>query len=111
LKQFFDAKDPSPFRERDLDPKAEEFIVGWGREAPREAPLALLVRLDRGAGLPEEPAALRDAVHEFFGHRALVTRQRLHQLFRRGRTSLFIGLRERTLSFQFPNPNPLGPAL
>lgn len=84
--------DPSPFRERDLDPKAEEFIVGWGREATRDAPLALLVRLDRAAGLPDESVALRDAVHEFFAHRALVTRQRLHQLFRRGRTSLFIGL-------------------
>src|SRR5262249_43881467 len=29
LKQLFDAIDPSPFRDRDLDPKAEEFIVGW----------------------------------------------------------------------------------
>ena len=28
LKQLFDAIDPSPFRDRDLDPKAEEFIVG-----------------------------------------------------------------------------------
>ena len=29
LKQLFNAIDPSPFRERDLDPKAEEFIVDW----------------------------------------------------------------------------------
>jgi hypothetical protein len=28
LKQLFDAIDPSPFRDRDLDPKAEQFIVG-----------------------------------------------------------------------------------
>ena len=27
LKQLFNAIDPSPFRERDLDPNAEEFIV------------------------------------------------------------------------------------
>jgi hypothetical protein len=92
LKQLFDAMDPSPFRERDLDPKAEDFIVGWGREAPRDAPLALLVRLGRGAGRPEEPAALREAVHEFFAGRALATRRRLRQLFRRGRVSLLIGL-------------------
>jgi hypothetical protein len=26
LKQLFDAIDPSPFRDRDLDPKAEEFM-------------------------------------------------------------------------------------
>lgn len=38
--------DASPFRERDLDPEAEAFIVGWAREAPRGATLALLVNLD-----------------------------------------------------------------
>jgi hypothetical protein len=26
LKQLFNAMDPAPFRDRDLDPKAEEFI-------------------------------------------------------------------------------------
>lgn len=34
LRQLFNAIDPSPFHERDLDPKAEEFIVGWSRELP-----------------------------------------------------------------------------
>jgi hypothetical protein len=92
LKQLFNAMDPSPFRERDLDPNAEEFIVGWAREVPSDAPLGLLVYLDRPAGLPEEPAFLRDAVHEFFAHRAEATRQRLRQLFRLGRTSLLIGI-------------------
>ena len=66
LKQLFNAIDPSPFRERDLDPNAEEFIVEWGREVPRDVPLALVVHLDRPAGLPEEPSILRDAVREFF---------------------------------------------
>ena len=70
LKQLFNAIDPSPFREKDLDAEAEEFIVSWAREAPREASLGLLVHLDRTAGLPEEPAILRDAIREFFGHRA-----------------------------------------
>jgi hypothetical protein len=92
LKQLFNAIDPSPFREKDLDPNAEEFIVGWAREAARDAPLALLVYLDRPAGLPEEAAILRDAIREFFKQRALLTRQRLRQLLRVGRTSLLIGL-------------------
>jgi hypothetical protein len=92
LKQLFNAMDPSPFRERDLDPKAEEFIVGWAREAPRDARLALLVRLNRGAGPAEEPAALREAIEDFFTERAVVTRRRLRDLFRRGRISLLIGL-------------------
>jgi len=56
LKQLFDAIDPSPFRERDLDPKAEEFIVSWAKDVPRDRSLALVVDLDREAGLPDEAA-------------------------------------------------------
>ena len=92
LKQLFDAIDPSPFRDRDLDPKAEEFIVGWAKDVPRDASLALVVDLDRQAGLPDEAAVLRDAIHEFFRHRAEIYRRRLRELFRVGRTSLLIGL-------------------
>src|SRR6478736_7049548 len=92
LKQLFNSIDPSPFRNKDLDPKAEEFIVGWAKDVPRDAALALMVELDRPAGLPDEAAVLRDAIHEFFSHRAHAFRQRMRELFRVGRTSLLIGL-------------------
>lgn len=92
LNQLFNAIDPAPFQERDLDPDAEEFIVGWAREVPADAQLALVVHLDRPAGLPEEPAILRDAIREFFSQRAQASKRRLRQLFRRGRTSLVIGI-------------------
>src|SRR5262249_56886524 len=70
LKQLFDAIDPSPFRDRDLDPKAEEFIVGWAKDLPKDPTLALVVDLDRQPGLPDQTAVLRDAIHEFFRNRA-----------------------------------------
>ena len=92
LKQLFNSIDPSPFRDKDLDPGAEEFIVGWAKDLPREAALALVVDLDRLAGLPDEAAVLRDAIHEFFRQRAEAYRRRLRELFRHGRTSLLIGL-------------------
>jgi hypothetical protein len=92
LKQLFNAIDPSPFRDKDLDPKAEEFIVGWAKDLPRDATLALVVDLDREAGLPDEATVLRDAIHEFFSQRAQAYRRRLRELFRVGRTSLMIGL-------------------
>src|SRR6201997_5810213 len=92
IKQLFNSIDPSPFRNRDLDPKAEEFIVGWAKDMRREAPLALVVDLDRPAGLPDEAVVLRDAIHEFFHQRAQAFWQRLRDLFRVGRTSLAIGL-------------------
>jgi hypothetical protein len=90
LRQLFNAIDPSPFNERDLDPRAEEFIVEWASDLPRDAPLALIVHLDRGAGRPNEAALLRDALHEFFRQRSVGTRRRLRQLFHRGRISLLI---------------------
>lgn len=92
LNQLFNAIDPAPFRERDLDPKAEEFIVSWAHELRSEGPLTLVVRLDAHHGTPEDGVMLNDAVREFFTERALVTRRRLRQLFRVGRTSLLIGL-------------------
>ncbi|MQA30396.1 MAG: hypothetical protein GEU82_11250 [Luteitalea sp.] len=92
LRHLFNAIDPSPFRERDLDPRAEAFILDWSREIPADAPLALLVHLERAAGQPDEAVVLREAIHEFFGERAAGTRRRLRDLFRRGRISLAIGL-------------------
>src|SRR3954464_8956049 len=92
LKQLFNAIDPSPFREKDLDPRADEFIVSWARDLPADATLALLVYLDRPAGMPQEAAILRDAIHEYFSQRATASRRRLRQLFRVGRMSLLIGI-------------------
>ena len=66
--------------------------MGWAKDMPRDAPLALLVDLDRPAGLPDEAVVLRDAIHEFFHQRAQAFWQRLRDLFRVGRTSLLIGL-------------------
>jgi hypothetical protein len=92
LRQLFNAIDPSPFRERDLDPRAEQFIVDWGADLPAHAPLALVVHLEWTAGAADEARILREAIAEYFGQRAIATRRRLRELFRRGRISLAIAL-------------------
>jgi hypothetical protein len=92
LRRLFHSIDPAPFRDRDLDPEVEEFIVDWSREVPSSKPLALRVRLDRPPEAPDEADVLRDAIHQFFARRATSTRGRLRRLFRMGRISLAIGL-------------------
>ena len=92
LRQLFNAIDPSPFRQRDLDPRAEEFIVDWARDLDRDKPWALVVHLDRPAGRVDEAAALREAIHQYFVQRAGASRRTLRELFRRGRISLVIAL-------------------
>jgi hypothetical protein len=98
LRQLFNAIDPSPFRQRDLDPSAEAFIVDWASDLPMDKPWALVVHLDRPAGRAGEAAALREAIHEYFGQRVVATKRRLRELFRRGRISLVIALAFLTVS-------------
>ena len=69
LPQLFNSFDPSPFRERDLDPDAEDYIVGSAEEASRQHPLALVIHLPAdqlpAQGLP----GVREATHNYFAHR------------------------------------------
>jgi hypothetical protein len=89
LRQLFNSMDPAPFRERDLDPKATDYIVDWATEAPADHALALVVHL----GTPAADAALTgDAVREYFQGRAAAKRRELSKLFKVGRISLVIGL-------------------
>jgi len=92
LRNLFNAIDPAPFNDRDLDPSAEAFIVNWSKDLPRDAPLALLVHLDKPCDLADAAAVLRDGVHTFFAERARSERRRLRELLKRGRISLVIGL-------------------
>lgn len=92
LSQLFNAYDRSPFRERDLDPGAEEFIVGWASEVPARTPLRLVIHVDVKPVPEGAEAVARSAVPAFFSGRAVATRRRLRALFHRGRISLMIGL-------------------
>jgi hypothetical protein len=91
LQQLFNSMDPSPFIERDLDDDAEEFIVSWAQELPPDAPVRLRVYLEQWPA--EDPGDLvRQAVHNYFAHRAKLTEAEFRRLMKQGRTSLFIGL-------------------
>jgi hypothetical protein len=91
LRLLFNPIDPSPPPEKDLDARAEEFIVAWARSARRDAQLALQVDVDQPFP-PEEASTVGAAVHEFFRQRSLSSDRRLAQLFWVGRTSLIIGV-------------------
>jgi hypothetical protein len=92
LRQLFNAMDPAPFRERDLDPNAETYIVEWARETRPGQPMRLVVHLAREAATAGHEPMLRDAVDGYFRQRAASTWRELRQLFRIGRISLLIGI-------------------
>jgi hypothetical protein len=91
VRQLFNSIDPSPFRQRDLDPDCEEFIVSWAREMPPDRALQVEIRLDR-----EQPAELvaevPSAVRGHFAREASLQDLRRRRIVREGRLSLAIGL-------------------
>ena len=92
LEHLFNPMDPSPMPERDLAPSAETFIVEWAAEMPRDAPLSLVVIIDRPEDAAASAAVLQEAVGKSFARQAESSRGRLRQLFRRGRVSLAIAV-------------------
>lgn len=92
LSQLFDSLDPSPFREKDLDAAAEEYIVGSIKELPSRAPCELVICLDQPASVPNEGNVIGAAIQAHFARRAQALRRDLRQLLRRGSISLGIGL-------------------
>lgn len=90
--QLFDTLDPMPFRERDLDREAEEYIVGWARELPRNASIRILVHMPASEASGENAKILGQAVGRYFNGRAEVMTRELNELFRIGRYSLMVGL-------------------
>ena len=43
IAQLFHTLDPFPFREKDLDREAEDYVVGWARELPANRPFRIVV--------------------------------------------------------------------
>jgi len=84
--------DPSPFRERDLDPACEEFIVSWAREMPPDRALRLEIRLEREQPPAEVAADVAPAVRGHFARAASLQDLRRRRIMREGRLSLAIGL-------------------
>jgi hypothetical protein len=92
LRQLFNSIDPSPFRERDLDPNCEEFIVSWAREMPPDRDLRVEIRIDRETPPPELAADVPSAVRGHFAREASLQELRRRRIVREGRLSLAIGL-------------------
>lgn len=92
LRQLFDSMDPSPFRERDLAPAAEDYIVESIKELPTRASCALVLHVDQPQADPDEESAVEGAIRTHFARRAGLLRRDLRLLLRRGFVSLAIGL-------------------
>jgi hypothetical protein len=90
--QLFQSLDPFPFREKDLDKEAEEYIVSWARELSHDQPIKIIIHLPEREAQTKAASQLAEAFSRYFSYRANVSQRELNELFRVGRHSLAIGV-------------------
>ncbi len=89
--QLFDARDPAPFRERDLDDDCVAYIVASAREVPVNGALKIAIHI-------EEPMkdltkdSIKESIHEFFAYQLELQRSELKAFLRRSQVTLVLGL-------------------
>ncbi len=94
--QLFDGRDPAPFRERDLDDDAVEYIVGAAEEIGHKHPLKIVVWVaEPSSDLP--PAMIRDAVKAHFDYELDRLGRHGKQHLRQAQLSMLVGLTILTL--------------
>ncbi len=92
IAQLFHTLDPFPFRERDLDREAEEFIVGWARELAADRAIRILVHFPETEAQTKAARELKEAFRRYFSDHAGASQREIKELFRIGRRSLGIGV-------------------
>src|SRR6187402_2657169 len=92
IEQLFHTLDPFPFRERDLDREAEEYIVGWARELADGQPIKIVIHFPDDEPQAKAAQALEEAIPRYFAYRAGILQGDLKELFRVGRLSLGVGV-------------------
>lgn len=90
--QLYHTLDPLPFRERDIDSEAEEYIVSSARELPWQAGIRIQIHMPETEMAREQARALAPAIQGYFRYRAEIVAGDLRELFRTGRRSLIVGL-------------------
>lgn len=92
IEALFESLDPSPFHERDLDAKAADYILGWARELPGDAPLVVRLHLPEAEAGRAAAEPVAQAIRAYFAYRAGIADRDRREVFRLGRRYLAIGL-------------------
>ena len=92
VSQLFHTLDPSPFRESDLALEAEEYIVEWALELPKNAPIEIVIHLPWDEFSQPSASDVSRAVKSYFGLRSNGVSREMRELFKTGRLSLVVAI-------------------
>ena len=90
--QLFDRRDPAPFRERDLDEDAVDYLLAAAREIPRKRPLKIVATISEEPEPRLAPDVIVEAVRGHFIYERQQIERRLREHVRRGQMILGVGI-------------------
>lgn len=90
--QLFDGRDPAPFRERDLDEDAVDYIYAAAEEISPPTRLKLVLFLEEPTAPALSASIIGGAIRAHFEHEREQVGRRLRQQRRFGRVALLLGL-------------------
>jgi hypothetical protein len=90
--QLFDARDPAPFRERDLDDDFVEYILSSVSEFRISTPLKIVIHVEEGETKDLSKDSIREAICSYFNYKIDLQRRDLKTFMKRAQLFLFIGL-------------------
>ena len=90
--QLFDARDPAPFRERDLDDDFVEYVLSSIREFSISSPLKLVIYVEENETKDLPKDSIREAIRSYFSYRIDLQRGDLKTFMKRAQLFLLIGL-------------------
>jgi len=90
--QLFDSRDPAPFRERDLDEDAVDYIIDATGEIAPNIGLKLVVWISEDLTQQVESATIVEAIRSHFSFELDRLRHRIREHFRQSQFALLVGL-------------------
>lgn len=90
--QLFDARDPAPFRDRDLDDDFVEYIASSMREFSYKAPVKILIHIEDkdSKDLPHD--AIGEAIQSYWTYQIELFERDLKSFFKRAQLFMLIGI-------------------
>ena len=92
INQLFNSLDPAPFREKELDRAAEEYIVDTINDLPRKTEFSIVIHAPLDCIENGECPMIPDAIRNHFRYRALSEERHFRQRLRYGRLNLIVAL-------------------
>jgi hypothetical protein len=90
-RQLFDARDPSPFRERDLDDDFVEYYLSSAREFSFHTDLKLIIHIDEEIETLTNDS-IKAGIYDFFQYKIDLQKRELKSYIKRAQYFLVVGL-------------------